>query len=250
MRSVWLELLKGYCDTLFYRPFFLKKPLEFCSAEDLEESVTRAWKPVSFPIEEKTVSQNKNPGDEWTSFAGPTPDGSCLLYIGDHGELSYYFIDGPSEPHLLIPSPFECSCTSMTTRVTIDHFASQGIDPADQSSFEARLFPKWFNVAVLHNICHATGRLEVLTEVWQVTAALRGGRLQGYTGKRLASFHEDPTFHVIGCSLRGSQFAYQPCGSFTIVVVDWTVLPEKSTDYPRVYLREDDPVNVRALNCC
>ncbi|KAH6906682.1 hypothetical protein BKA70DRAFT_1428787 [Coprinopsis sp. MPI-PUGE-AT-0042] len=248
MRSVWLELLKGYCDTLFYRPFFLKKPLEFCSAADLEEAVTRSWRPISPTVDETPMSEIKAPeGERWASLAGPTPDGSCLLYFGHHGELSYYFISNPAEPHLLIPSPFACSCTAMTMRFTIDRLAYQGIDPGSPSLFEERLFPSRFNLAVLHSITHRGGRHEVLAEVWQIIATLRQGHVEGYTSKRLASFCEDPTFYILGCSLRGNHLAYQPAGSRTIVVVDWTALPETSTEYPRVYVEARDPVKSFAL---
>ncbi|KAH6906674.1 hypothetical protein BKA70DRAFT_395508 [Coprinopsis sp. MPI-PUGE-AT-0042] len=177
-------------------------------------------------------------GSRWMALAGITPDGSCFLYIGRHGEVYYYFIERASEPHLLVPSPYECSCRTTTTVVTLDHLGYQGLDPGSTSSLEDRLFPTKFNMAIINNVCHRDPkRKELLIEIWQITATLHEGHVQSYTCSKLASFCEDPNYYVQHCSLRGTELAYQAKSSGTIVVVDWTRISASSSDYSRVYLQ-------------
>ncbi|EFI27115.1 hypothetical protein CC1G_14940 [Coprinopsis cinerea okayama7 len=42
-RDVWLSLLRRYCNTVIPRPFFLSKPLELYSSEDLEARIVNWW---------------------------------------------------------------------------------------------------------------------------------------------------------------------------------------------------------------
>jgi hypothetical protein len=235
VRSIWLELLQRYSKTVFHRRFFLKKPVDYCSARELEEAVTRWWKPCCSLAEgqdEWAGFTIKPPAAKCLRFKGLTPDGSCLLYAAFDGALYYYRVCDPCEPHLLL-SPLEHKADIVGTRTTFDYLSMQNIDSTGLPSSDPVFFPSTFNMAVTRHVYDETHASYV--EVWAVTSVLHEGRVQGYTCDCLASFYEDDCIFE-NCSLYGNHIAYGTVNSSMITVVNWAGLSLDSRTYPRVYI--------------
>jgi hypothetical protein len=230
-------LLKRYFDTVFPRSFFLKKPLDYCSSADLEQAVTRWWKPVQPFSGDQSWHQIEPPDGHILRLAGLTPDGRCIIYTTRDGAVYYLLVDRPHEPHLVAPALDQTRITA--TRITFDYLDMQGIDSTGSCLLEERLFPTTFKMAVARHGQRIDGTRFTVVEVWQVTALLQEGQVHGYVGQRLASFHEQG-LRIESCSLYGKHFAYASSNSALVAVVDWTQVPPDSTVYPRVYIRFAD----------
>jgi hypothetical protein len=200
---------------------------------DLEEAVTRSWKPHQ-PADGDSPSQwhqIRPPTDKRLTLTGLTPDGRCFLYTSHNGDVFYYHIERPHEPHLLMSAPLDSPPRSVATRLTFDYLGMQAeVSPTT-------LFPTSFNMAITRRVHLEDSTMFTLVEIWQVAPILQAGLVQGYSCKQLASFYEEGKCSVQTCSLQGSHFAYASANSLLVTVVDWTKLPTKSTTYPRVYIR-------------
>jgi hypothetical protein len=172
----------------------------------------------------------KPPTGKRLTLRGLTPDSRCFLYTSHHGDVYYYHIERPHEPHLLVSAPLGRPPRSVATRLTFDYLGMQ----ADASP--TKLFPTSFNMAITRRIHMKASNVFTLVEIWQVASILQEGLVQGYSCKQLASFHEEGECSVQTCSLYGSHFAYDSENGLRVTVVDWTKLPTNSTTYPRVYV--------------
>jgi hypothetical protein len=212
----------------------MKKPLDHCSSIDLEQAVTRWWKPVQPFSGDQSWHQIEPPEGKILKLAGLTPDGRCFIYTARDGAVYFYFVDRPHEPHLVAQALDQTCFTA--TRITFDYLEMQAIGLTGVSLLEDRLFPTSFKMAVARHGERIDGTRFTIVEVWQLTAILQEGQVHGFAGQRLTSFHEQGLL-IESCSLYGKHFAYASTNSALVAVVDWTQLPSHSTVYPRVYIR-------------
>ncbi|KAG2003570.1 hypothetical protein CC2G_004163 [Coprinopsis cinerea AmutBmut pab1-1] len=245
-RQVWHSLLVQYCDTVFPRPFFLPKPLEHCSGEDLEHCIVgwlSGWDHFLDPsLELRTMESHACPPGIFGPLE-PLPGGRFFIYGGNDDSLFYC---DPTQPdptmHLLVPSPnFENSSTISTA---LDVLGTQGID-GESTTLQDRLFPRTFRLARILGVTWGKG----LIEIWEINARVEGGTHVGYTSKLLKAFSD----HIyVGqgncCSLLGRHVAYVRKGNrhafdLGVRIVDWTSVSgdEDPTNLPGVAIPGPTP---------
>ncbi|KAG2009534.1 hypothetical protein CC2G_012457 [Coprinopsis cinerea AmutBmut pab1-1] len=222
-REVWLLLLRRYYDTVIPRPFFLSKPLELCSGDDLEARVVQwwtGWEGLRPTVQ--TFTTDANMSDNWGPLC-PLPGDQFFLYKGTDGSIFYCNPGQPDAPmHLLVPSPYP-SNYSVEVCVAVDVLGTQGIDGAptlsSDWSFEHRLFPPAFRLAVCR-YARRTGSIEI----WEIRPEVEGGAI-GYSSHLLKSFSDKvrPTC----CSLLGDHVAYHSSSASATRIVDWTAVADE-----------------------
>ncbi|KAH6906704.1 hypothetical protein BKA70DRAFT_1493354 [Coprinopsis sp. MPI-PUGE-AT-0042] len=227
-----VTLFKNYHATAFQRPFFLKKPIEFCSSQDLEKVVLRWWIPyqsVDYDVQEFEICLPE--GHCELLPKGVLPGSSFPLYQGQDGTLFYYNPNHPTRPHLFIPSPFSDTNSNVKTVVTFDHIGMMTLD----SPSEPQMFPVEFNMAVSQYLDAAEPK--AILEVYKVTHLLsESGSVSGYSCTKLAFFIEDPSHPIHSCSLNGDHLAYRFSTNQGISIVDWRALPNESISFARIYV--------------
>ncbi|KAG2009457.1 hypothetical protein CC2G_012392 [Coprinopsis cinerea AmutBmut pab1-1] len=218
-REVWLSLLRRYCDTVIPRPFFLSKPVELCSGDDLEARVVQwwtGWEGLQSTVQ--TFTMDDSIPDIWGPLC-PLPGDRYFLYKTNDGSIYYCNpsqADGPM--HLLLPSPYPNDpCVSVS--VAIDVIGTQNIDPESSlpsaSSFENRLFPPVFRLAAVRRST---------VEIWEIRPEVQGEAIV-YSARLLKSFVDNSETQC--CSLLGDHVAYtlHPLRGGT-KIVDWTAVAD------------------------
>ncbi|KAG2009531.1 hypothetical protein CC2G_012455 [Coprinopsis cinerea AmutBmut pab1-1] len=221
-REVWLSLLRRYCDTVIPRPFFLSKPLELCSGDDLEARVVQwwtGWEGLRPTVQ--TFTTDANMSDNWGPLC-PLPGDQFFLYKGTDGSIFYCNPGQPDAPmHLLVPSPYP-SNYSVEVCVAVDVLGTQGIEGSPTMSsdwpYEHRFFPPAFRLAVCR-YARRTGSIEV----WEIRAEVEGGAI-GYSSRLLKSFSDNVQPRC--CSLLGDHVAYVSRSASTTKIVDWTAVTD------------------------
>ncbi|EAU92205.1 hypothetical protein CC1G_13020 [Coprinopsis cinerea okayama7 len=226
-RPVWLALLYRYYETKFPRPFFLPKPLHFCSASDLERRITWWWKGVEGLMEPVEIRKFQVVGleneESSTITEGPLPGGRYFLYTLEDGRVGYIDSEQPHPEFTeLIPCPsipHLCQGSYVATRLAIDVLSQQEYAPDLQSvaPLSDQLFLSSFNLALLRR----ASETPILCEVWRITARIEEGEVVGYFADLLNSFLEDSTVRLTGpCALYGKNLAFNvtyPAKVVTIV---------------------------------
>ncbi|EFI28774.1 hypothetical protein CC1G_13799 [Coprinopsis cinerea okayama7 len=162
-REIWVSILESDLDTRIPRPFYLPKPLEHCSSEDLEKRVVDWWSgwarfgrnsskaavdeqgvPSPSPDSPKNSRFDNETGLflETQTYAfnekgisglwGPIlalPGNQHFLYASPDGTVLYA---DPRQPelgmHILLPSPFAGTAEWVTISASIDVLGGAGVD--------------------------------------------------------------------------------------------------------------------------
>ncbi|EFI27112.1 hypothetical protein CC1G_14937 [Coprinopsis cinerea okayama7 len=218
-REVWLSLLRRYCDTVIPRPFFLSKPVELCSGDDLEARVVQWWTGWGgLQSTVQTFTADDSIPDIWGPLC-PLPGDRYFLYKTKDGSIYYCNPGQPDSPmHLLLPSPYpKDPCVSVC--VAIDVIGTQNIDPASSlpsaSSFEHRLFPPVFRLAAIRRST---------VEIWEIRPEVQGETIV-YSARLLKSFVDN--IRTTCCSLLGDHVAYGLRSLGRTKIVDWTAVADE-----------------------
>ncbi|KAG2022295.1 hypothetical protein CC2G_000057 [Coprinopsis cinerea AmutBmut pab1-1] len=213
-REVWCSLLKRYCETTFPRPFFLSKPLQHSTREELEARITPR-------------TQRFAVSDYPEGLYGPLatlPGNRFILYGSNEGTVYYgdpLHLASTLSP--LLPSPFE-GPLPVGTCISLDILATQGIPidpdiPVVDATWESRLFPPTFRLAVCLTQYEAA-----FIEVYDITAEVQDGDVR-YSSTRLKSHaltsRKETVKTTKPCSLLGNHLAYV-ARTNAVRIIDWT----------------------------
>ncbi|KAG2009469.1 hypothetical protein CC2G_012402 [Coprinopsis cinerea AmutBmut pab1-1] len=221
-REVWVSLLRRYCDTVIPRPFFLSKPVELCSGDDLEARVVQWW--TGWGGLQSTVQTFTADGsipDIWGPLC-PLPGDRYFLYKTNDGSIFYCNPGQPDAPmHLLLPSPCpQDPCVDVC--VAIDVLGTQNINLESSlpsaSSFEHRLFPPVFRLAVVRSSSTTDS-----VEIWEIRPEVQGEAIV-YSARLLKSFVDN--IRTTCCSLLGDHVAYGLPSLGGTKIVDWTAVAD------------------------
>ncbi|EAU81917.2 hypothetical protein CC1G_06128 [Coprinopsis cinerea okayama7 len=132
-RSVWVALLNRYYETSFHQPFLLSKPLANCTALDINKRIMRRW---------TGLDKQESPSSRPDVFTVGTPlHGRCthMLFLPFGHFFVFHDEDGAarglaSKSYVHPPAPHTFPVPSQIYRASI----------------EDRLFPRAFNMAVIH----------------------------------------------------------------------------------------------------
>ncbi|KAG2009478.1 hypothetical protein CC2G_012411 [Coprinopsis cinerea AmutBmut pab1-1] len=221
-REVWLSLLRRYCDTVIPRPFFLSKPVELCSGDDLEARVVQwwtGWEGLQSTVQ--TFTADGSIPDIWGPLC-PLPGDQYFLYKTKDGSIFYSNPRQPNAPmHLLLPSPYPLD-RFVDVCVAIDVIGTQNIDPASSlpsaSSFEHRLFPPVFRLAAVRSSTTTDS-----VEIWEIRPEVQGESIV-YSARLLKSFVDN--IRPKCCSLLGDHIAYALRPPSATKIVDWTAVTD------------------------
>ncbi|KAH6901423.1 hypothetical protein BKA70DRAFT_1309499 [Coprinopsis sp. MPI-PUGE-AT-0042] len=241
-RHIWRNIfLLGLGDTI-PRPFFLSKPLQDCSAEDIEADLRRwetGWgsgprEPHIGKREVDSDQENKRspaslqtlcliPGGRWLIVG--YEDGSVWsLDLSDHDGSS-----GKICRKLLVPSPFEStehSETRLQVKLSVDFSSDEALGDS-QKTYHIQQF----NIAVM--VCPMKYKLaSTHIDVWRVHVSNGSDRWGLRLGEHLSSFTEIGTAALQDCSLLGSALAYSlgTAPATCVVIVRWPAANGKPKD--------------------
>ncbi|EAU92163.2 hypothetical protein CC1G_08786 [Coprinopsis cinerea okayama7 len=242
-RSVWLALFHRYYETEFARPFFLPKPLSFCTAQDLESRILRWWLGL-YRLPDTSLEPDDHPvADEFCFPRGLMPVGGYYLFQSEDGGLWYQRPSGL--PRQLTPPAISLDGLSGNVYCSFDLLSGHIGDTPGQPSYttiEDATFPTSFNMVTLgvYRKTSTSGSRIVymsIIRVWQITVEYEGDEDEvSYTSRLLKTFiHPDPRGKAVECSLYGRHLAYRvalpPVDPFgwededreLVCVQDWTV---------------------------
>ncbi|KAJ2914610.1 hypothetical protein MD484_g5794, partial [Candolleomyces efflorescens] len=224
-RTVWYSIFLRYTETILPKPFFLPKPLKECSAQDIEDELTR-WvgrsKTVgSIQHEESLVSPNVAASQAVVNgdAVALVPGARWMVAGFFDGSIRYFDFEdaqsGDISPHPLISTPFserEASSNEMEMRLSIDFTSEIAFSTAPGEHYLTQ-----FNLGVVYS----NGSLvdDSLVRVWRVRVKFEGGidGLGRHGGGRalgleavecLSAFAERPVWNIYHCHLWGSMIAY------------------------------------------
>ncbi|KAG2022352.1 hypothetical protein CC2G_000110 [Coprinopsis cinerea AmutBmut pab1-1] len=214
---VWYNLFLKYRETTFAQPYFLPKPLEYCSSNDLESHVTNWWsvfgRTTGESIEVATYSFDQEAVPRLRGPLLPLPS-RHYLYTARDGTIYY---GDPCQPamgmHVLVPSPFSGETFHVRTNVALDFHLARGPDVRTSSFLMA------FRLAVTRQPDDDPG----VVEIWEIASQLEQGVLTGYSTTLLQSITEDPCVDIRYCSIFAEHVAYVVYGHDDFVsIVNWT----------------------------
>ncbi|EAU92157.2 hypothetical protein CC1G_08780 [Coprinopsis cinerea okayama7 len=215
-RHVWYNLFLKYHKTTFAQPYFLPKPLEHCSSDDLENHVTSWWSVLGNTTGESitvaTYAFDRTFDPRLIDHLLPLHNGH-YLYGAPDGTILY---GDPCRPEMgmrvLAPSPFSGEA-NVDTYVALDFHLSRDPDVRRNS------FPTSFRLAVTRQPRNDPG----VVEIWEITSQLEQGVLTGYSTALLQSITEHPHVNIRHCSIFAEHVAYVIDGRDNfIAIVDWT----------------------------
>ncbi|EAU92192.2 hypothetical protein CC1G_08815 [Coprinopsis cinerea okayama7 len=223
-REVWCSLLKRYCETTFPRPFFLSKPLQHSTREELEARIVGWWSGWEHLT---PTTQTFSVHGHIEGLYGPLaalPGNRYFLYDSFEGSVYYGDpLDLASTLTPLLPSPFKGPLPAGAC-VSVDVLATQGIPidpdiPVADATWESRLFPLAFRLAV----CRRQSKMGFI-EVYDITVQIQDGNVR-YSSTQLKS-HVLTSYDEVAnvshpCSLLGNYLAYGTMSN-GVRIINWT----------------------------
>ncbi|KAG2022440.1 hypothetical protein CC2G_000189 [Coprinopsis cinerea AmutBmut pab1-1] len=248
LRSLWLDIFRRSCGTTIPLPFFLPKPVDLCTAEDLEDIVVGFWtrrRHLPGQLREPRELVFGPPPHSVREFEdlGFLPGDRFLLYYSKvDGAIYYCHVEHPEHGGMFIPSAFENPANASAeskaeVRIAFDCFGVQDIEATDRSSGDL-YFPPRFNMALVR---WRSGGEGPFIEVWEVAPEGRAldGRVQGFKTRKLASLRADyPDSHISAPSLYKNHLAYSLVKTGAVTVLDWTLgFSQDADSYRRIHVR-------------
>lgn len=243
-RQIWRQLfLRNIGITIPY-PFFLSKPLNDCSADDIEADLRRwesGWGSQSRQpkIDKCPVGRDQSVKEPPVSLQSTCllPGGRWLIVGYEDGSVWSFDLLKQDKPcgkvtrKLLIPSPFEGTehdGSPIQVQLSIDFSSHEALGDSQDTYTLQQL-----NIAVV--ACPKMYRTaSTRITVWRVhlSGGLDGAESELCLGQQLSSFTEIWTAALKDCSLLGPALAYSMglSPAKCVVVVRWSEAHGKSKD--------------------
>ncbi|KAJ3531927.1 hypothetical protein NMY22_g7958 [Coprinellus aureogranulatus] len=231
--QLWRRLLLKELGSSIPKPFFLPKPVEKCSAREIERAL-RQWDAPWLP--DATIRLFRRDIDA-ASFSGRrcfsdtialAPGGQWVLMCCHDGSVWYCDLSGGwtstsrVKPRLLIPglAPQEGSREEIDLDVTLA--VDWTSDEALGSSVDGHYLTQ-FNIALLTcdgNEDESAQRDPMQVNVWRIEVQAGPEGFELLLGEHLSSFAEVSQYGVGAASLHGPNLAYSTRAN-AVFIVDW-----------------------------
>ncbi|KAJ3505093.1 hypothetical protein NMY22_g17701 [Coprinellus aureogranulatus] len=231
-RQVWRRLFLSALGVSIPKPFFLSRPLDGCSAKDLELALRRwgaPWLPATLPQAiRRGVSPKALDGPRFLPWSMALAPGGRWMLMCRHDTSVWYFDLSndwtstlPLEPRLLIPALPPPAGTTEWRRKSIVLAVDWTSEEALGSSVETHFLTQ-FNIAVL--VCDRnpdiSRRQPMSVKVWRVKVEETPAGPELRLSEMLSAFADVPDYNVVKADLYGQTLAYSTQIS-SVFVVAW-----------------------------